>query len=106
MYFIQHKEDNIRNISRVLMFQQFLHKDQRLRDSMSGGVEVWHWSQSPRKQTKKTVQKINRARFMAARLTKKKETKKTVTTNSKTSYWLNKSTKERTDWKLNGTMDE
>ena len=39
--FTHYKENNIRNIFRVLMFQQFLvYKHQRLRDSMSDQAEA------------------------------------------------------------------
>ena len=45
IYFTHYKENNVRNIFRVSMSQQFLvYKHQRLRDSMSGRAEAWYWS--------------------------------------------------------------
>ena len=45
-------KNNIRNIFRVLMFQQCLaYKHQRLRDSMSGRAKAWYWSPTKLKKT-------------------------------------------------------
>ena len=45
IYFTHNKENNIRNIVCVLMFQQLLsNKNHRLRDSKFGREKVWVWS--------------------------------------------------------------
>ena len=64
---------DIRNIFRVLMFQQFLaYRHQRLRDSMAGRAEVWHWT--PTKRNKHPAEHEPRL-AIAARLIKTKGTK-------------------------------
>jgi len=60
IYFTQNKENNIRNIVLVLMFQQFLaSKHHRLRDSKFGQEEVRVWSLT--KQKKRSVRSYNHA---------------------------------------------
>ena len=57
MYFTYYKENNIRNIFRVLIFYQFLaNKHQRLRDSKSGRAELWHWSPTKQKNKQRAKQ--------------------------------------------------
>ena len=58
------KENNIRNIVLVLMFQQLLaSKHHRLRDSKFGRVEAWVWSQT-KLRTRRSVRSYNRASKM------------------------------------------
>ena len=50
IYFTHNKENNIRNIVRVLMFEQLLaNKHNKLRDSKFGWEKVWVWSTTKRK---------------------------------------------------------